>query len=85
MPDDAFMVVQGGDDQTRALLTELTPAAPVPVVWDETPNPAHGWTDGGQIVLNRAKCQLDPAHALRVFFHEWAHVELHFQGQGQRP
>ena len=85
MPDDAFMVVQGGDDQTRALLSELTPAAPVPVVWDDRENPAHGWTDGGQIVLNTQRCQLDPAHALRVFFHEWAHVELHFQGQHQRP
>lgn len=84
LPDDAFMVVQGGDEQTRALLTEMIPTAPVPVVWNDRENPAHGWTDGGKIVLNRPKCEAQPTHAVRVFFHEWAHVVLHFQNAGQR-
>lgn len=86
LPSAAFMVVQGGDESTRELLRVLSSAAPVPVEWqDGEGRGAHGWTDGGKIVLNRAKCQDEPAHAVRVFFHEWAHVELHFQGQGKRP
>ncbi|MBB5378719.1 hypothetical protein HNQ07_004226 [Deinococcus metalli] len=85
LPSAAFMVVQGGDDGTRALLRSLTAACPVPVRWEDGEGRgAHGWTDGGQIVLSREKCQGEPAHALRVFFHEWAHVSLHFQGAGKR-
>jgi hypothetical protein len=85
LPSAAFMVVQGGDDGTRALLRELSAACPVPVRWEDGEGRgAHGWTDGGQIVLNRKKCASEPAHALRVFFHEWAHVSLHFQGAGKR-
>lgn len=86
LPSAAFMVVQGGDDQTRELLRALSSAAPVPVEWqDGEGRGAHGWTDGGKIVLNREKCASEPAHAVRVFFHEWAHVALHFQGEGKRP
>ncbi|PNY79254.1 ArdC family protein [Deinococcus koreensis] len=85
LPSAAFMVVQGGDDGTCALLRSLTAACPVPVRWEDGEGRgAHGWTDGGQIVLCREKCDLEPAHALRVFFHEWAHVSLHFQGAGKR-
>lgn len=85
LPGSGFMTVQGGDDQTRALLARLSSAAPVPVEWvsDDTQQ-AHGWTDGGRIVLNRPRCEAQPAHALRVFFHEWAHVVLHFQEAGKR-
>lgn len=86
IPTYSAWVVQGGDEGTRELLRALSSAAPVPVEWqDGEGRGAHGWTDGGKIVLNRAKCQEEPAHAVRVFFHEWAHVELHFQGQGKRP
>lgn len=85
IPGNGFMTVQGGDDQTRVLLEKLSSAAPVPVEWvsDDT-RQAHGWTDGGKIVLNRPKCAEQPAHALRVFFHEWAHVVLHFQAAGKK-
>lgn len=85
LPAGDFLTVGGGDDQTRALLQDLSHAAPVPVEWlTEEHNAAHGWTDGGKIVLNRPRCEAQPAHALRVFFHEWAHVALHFQSAGKR-
>lgn len=85
LPSAAFMVVQGGDDRTRELLRALSGACPVPVEWEDGQGRnAHGWTDGGKIVLNREKCASEPAHAVRVFFHEWAHVALHFQGEGKR-
>ena len=85
LPCGDFLTVKGGDDQTRAMLADLSRAAPVPVEWQtEEQNQAHGWTDGGKIVLNRPRCEAQPAHAVRVFFHEWAHVVLHFQAQGKR-
>lgn len=85
LPSDGFMTVQGGGDQTRALLSELSSAAPVPVEWVSAEDrSAHGWTDGGTITLNRPRCEAQPAHAVRVLFHEWAHVVLHFQSAGQR-
>ena len=80
-----FMTVPGGDEGHRALIDELIPAVPVPVRWEDAPHiAAHGWTDGQQIVLNTARCAGQPAHAVRVFFHEWAHAELHFTDQGTR-
>lgn len=85
LPETEFMTVKGGDEHTRALLAQLSSAAPVAVEWqDEEGKAAHGWTDGGKIVLNRPRCEAEPAHALRVFFHEWAHVELHFAQAGKR-
>lgn len=85
LPGDDFMTVQGGDEATRALLGELSSAAPVPVAWVTAEDTsAHGWTDGGTITLNRPRCEAQPAHAVRVLFHEWAHVVLHFQSAGKR-
>lgn len=85
LPTADFMTVRGGNDKERAMLDALSRAAPVPVEWHtEEDNAAHGWTDGGRIVLNRPRCEAEPAHAVRVFFHEWAHVVLHFQAQGKR-
>ena len=85
LPSSDFLTVRGGDEQTRVMLGDLSRAAPVPVEWQtDERNAAHGWTDGGKIVLNRPKCTAEPAHAVRVFFHEWAHVALHFQSAGKR-
>ena len=85
LPASTFLVVQGGGQGTRELLSRLSEMCPVRVEWESgTGHGAHGWTDGGKIVLSREKCQQEPAHALRVFFHEWAHVALHFQGEGKR-
>ena len=85
LPSADFLTVRGGDEQTRVMLGDLSRAAPVPVEWQtDEHNAAHGWTDGGKIVLNRPKCAAEPAHAVRVFFHEWAHVTLHFQSAGKR-
>lgn len=86
LPAAAFLVVQGGDEGTHELLRTLVSACPVRVEWEKGQgNTAHGWTDGSKIVLNSEKCASEPAHAVRVFFHEWAHVVLHFQGEGKRP
>lgn len=85
LPSDAFMTVQGDENRAHALLSDLTHAAPCPVEWEDGQSEAHGWTDGGKIVLNTRRCAEQPAHAVRVFFHEWAHLTLHFQGQGVRP
>lgn len=86
LPTSAFMVVQGGDQAHRDLLSQLSHAATVPVKWEDDPqSAAHGWTDGQRIILNTPKCAEQPAHALRVFFHEWAHVLLHFTDAGKRP
>ncbi|WP_293909684.1 ArdC family protein [Deinococcus sp.] len=99
LPTQGFMTVPGGDEGHRALIDDLSSAVPVPVRWEDAPHTAlvvngrpwgrhssaHGWTDGQQIVLNTARCAGQPAHALRVFFHEWAHAELHFTDNGQRP
>ncbi|CAM3880926.1 N-terminal domain-containing protein [Deinococcus saxicola] len=85
LPGDDFMTVQGGDEQTRDLLHGLSSAAHVPVEWVTAEDrSAHGWTDGGAIYLNRPRCEAQPAHAVRVLFHEWAHVVLHFQSAGKR-
>lgn len=85
LPSDAFLTVQGGDDRDRALLDRLVCAALVPMQWETHDHiAAHGWTDGGRIVLNTSRCADEPAHAVRVFLHEWAHVALHFQGAGTR-
>ena len=86
LPTQGFMTVPGGDEGHRALIDELMPAVPVPVRWENAPHTAaHGWTDGQSLVLNTARCAGQPAHAVRVFFHEWAHAELHFTDNGQRP
>lgn len=85
LPSDAFMVVQGDEGSARVLLSDLTRAAPFPVQWEDGQHDTHGWTDGGKIVLNTQRCAEQPAHAVRVFFHEWAHLTLHFQGESLRP
>lgn len=76
LPDDGFMVVREGG--SFDLLHHLAQRCPVPVEW--TPcGRAHGMTDGEVILLDPARCAEQPAHAVRVFFHEWAHVCLHFE------
>lgn len=78
---DSGMTVKGGDASTMALLERLIGRCPLPVRWageGETLGAAHGWTDGKEIVMVRSRCEAEPHHALRVFFHEWGHAALHF-------
>lgn len=82
MPD--FMTVRGQEDKARAAFAtalEKVRAQDIPVR-EEACGSAHGYTDGGVIVIDPAKCDAEPAHALRVLFHEWAHVKLHFNEKG---
>lgn len=84
LPD--YMAVQG-DEQTGAQLTRLIDqarAAGVPVEYRPCGLGVYGLTDGGRLVLDSGQCLDAPGTGTRVFFHEWAHLVLHWAGEGQR-
>lgn len=82
MPD--FMTVKGQEESARAGLSAMLGSARAQgiKVQEEKCGSAHGYTDGDKIVIDPEKCDAEPAHALRVLAHEWAHWELHYTHEG---
>jgi hypothetical protein len=87
LPGSNFMHVHGDQNLMRQLerFTEQAAEQGIRVDWEQCGATTYGYTDGGRIVLDREKCAAEPGNATRTFFHEWAHIVLHFQGQGKRP
>ena len=82
MPD--FMTVKGQEETARAAFAAMLDSARKCgiTVQEEKCGSAHGYTDGQKIVIDPEKCRAEPAHALRVLAHEWAHWELHYTHEG---